>query len=368
MNPMAGNISIAGFVGTGGIARSHAFALNSLPYYYNDSPMIIKEAVCSATQESRDSFAKRYGFSSSLSPEQFFKNDKIDTVFILGPNKVHCEHLEKALGMPSVKKIYIEKPLCSTPEEEIFIKKMADEHGDVRIQVGFQYLLSSAIREALDFWRSGIFGRPVHFEIKYYHGDYLKKDYRAKRITRLTPAPNGGAMADLGSHVISLLIAFLGDNLEILNALQSGNFDDVPPDSDLFSLISIYDNTSGAVGTLSASRISAGSGDLISFEFYAEKGVLKYSTQTPEWFNYFLEETGVWYKIVTGSSYNPVSSFPSGHVPPGWLRSMIHAHYVFFTGNDPKCFIPDISHGLAVQRLLRLSAGHLKIFRDRTGQ
>lgn len=357
------NRSVTGFIGAGGIARAHAFALGSMHYYYNDAPDVIREAVSSATPATRDNFARRFGFANSLSPEEFFRNDKIDTVFILGPNKVHFDHFNKALAMPALKRIYIEKPVCSSYDEEITLRKLAAGYPGIKVQVGFQYLFSSAIREALGFWRSGVLGNPVHFEIKYYHGDYLNKEYRARRTTRLTPAPDGGAMADLGSHAISLLIAFLGEQIELVNALQAGHFNDVPVGSDLFSLITVFDPASGAAGSLAASRISSGSGDLISFELYAEKGALKYTTSNPDSFDYYLEETGSWYKKVTGSNYGTFSSFPSGHVPSGWLRSMIHAHYIFFTGNDAGSFNPGILHGLAVQRILRQSAGLLQIFR-----
>jgi predicted dehydrogenase len=355
---------ITGFIGAGGIARSHAFALNSMPFYYNDPPEIEREAVCSATSESRDAFAKRFGFRQSLTPDEFFRNKSIDTVFILGPNKAHYEHLTKAVSMPSVKRVYLEKPVCSTLEEEVSLRQFAEEHKEVKIQIGFQYLFSSAVREALIFWKSGKIGNPVHFEIKYYHGDYLQKDYRDRRKTRLTPAPDGGAMADLGSHVISILLAFIGTRIKIVSALQAGNFIDVPCDSDLFSLLALYDPVSKAAGTLSASRISSGTGDLISFEIYAEKGSLKYTTSSPDQFEYFSEETGLWHKQFTGSNFKPVTSFPSGHVPSGWLRSMVHAHYVFFTGNDDKCFIPDLEHGLVVQRVLRECSEQLQHFRN----
>jgi len=43
---------------------------------------------------------------------------------------------------------------------------------------------------------------------------------------------------------------------------------------------------------------------------------------------------------------------------------MIHAHYIFLNGNDPKSFIPDLKHGLAVQRLVRETADHLKNYRN----
>jgi predicted dehydrogenase len=354
---------IVGFLGAGGIARSHAYALNSLKYFYPDVPEIVFEAVCSTRKESRDVFANKFGFKKSLSIEEFKANPNINTVLILGPNKVHFEHLKLALEMPLVTHIYLEKPVCSTLDEELQMAHLADVSGK-RIQVGFQYLQTASVREALAFWHFGKLGKPIHFDLKYYHGDYLQQSYRDKRTTRLTPAPDGGAMADLGSHGISLLMAFLGENLQITSAFQAGNFADVPADSDLFSSISLVNPENKAAGTISASRISSGSGDLVSLEIYAEKGMLRYSSQSVDYFEYYLEETGQWIRQVVGSNYLPITSFPSGHVPPGWLRSMIHAHYLFLSGNDLKTFFPDLKHGLAVQRLVRETADFLNDYRQ----
>jgi predicted dehydrogenase len=339
-----------------------------LKYYYDDAPDISLVSVTSSREESRTAFAKKYGFSTAQNIDEFANNYELNAVFILGPNKVHYEHLKLAMEMPNVKNIYIEKPVCSTKSEEKLMKSILDNaNGGVNIQVGFQFLLTSSVREALAFWKSGILGKPIHFDLKYYHGDYLQKSYRDKRQTRLTPAPDGGAMADLGSHGISMLMAFLGEDLRILNALQSGSFEDVPEDSDLFSSISLYDSKTKAAGTMSASRISSGTGDMVYFELFAEKGALRFSSHNVEYFEYYLEETGQWIKQPVGSHYKPITSFPSGHVPPGWLRSMIHAHYVFLTGNDEKAVIPDLKHGLAVQRIVRETAMHLAVFRDEIG-
>lgn len=354
---------VIGFLGAGGIARAHAFALNSLRYFYPEVPEIVFEAVCSARTESRDAFAAKFGFSKSLSLDEFKANPDINTVLILGPNMVHFEHFKIALEMPSVRRIYLEKPVCSSREEELEMAKLANGT-DKQIQVGFQYLQTASVREALAFWHSGKLGTPIHFDLKYYHGDYLQKSYRDKRVTRLTPAPDGGAMADLGSHGISLLMAFMGENLQITSAFQAGRFADVPVDSDLFSSLSLVQPESFAAGTMSASRISSGTGDLVSLEIYAEKGMLRYSSHSVDYYEYYLEETGQWTRQVVGSNYLPVTSFPSGHVPPGWLRSMIHAHYVFLGGNDPKAFVPELKHGLAVQRIVRETAGFLKTYRD----
>jgi len=360
--------AIAGFIGSGGIAKSHIFALNSLRYYYSDAPEAELEAVCSATEKSRNSFASHYGFKKGVSIEEFASNDRIDSVYILGPNKVHFEHFKTAVGMPSVKRIYLEKPVCSTVEEEKEIVRISQNNPNLKIQVGFQYLFIPNVREAFKLWKSGKLGNPIHFDIKYYHGDYLQKEYRDKRTNRLTPAPDGGAMADLGSHAISFAAAFLGDNLKITSAIQSGNFKDVPAESDLFSLITLYDAATNAAGTIAASRISSGTGDLLCMELFGEKGSLRFSSHTPDYFEYFLEETGTWTRVMTGSNYKPLTSFPSAHVPAGWLRSMVHAHYVFLTGNDIGSCIPDITHGLAVQRLVRETADKLKEFREFNSQ
>jgi len=355
---------IAGFIGAGGIARSHIFSLNSVKYYYNDAPEIDLAAVCSSSEKSRRLFAERYGFAKACDLDEFVENNRIDTVFILGPNKVHFEHLKAALGMKAIKRIYIEKPVCATLEEETEMRHLISLYPTVKIQAGFQYVFTPSSREALALWKSGMLGKPVHFDLIYYHGDYLKKGYREKRVSRLTPAPDGGAMADLGCHAISLLIAFLGERLRITAALQAGHFEEVTEGSDLFSQISIFDEKSGAVGTVSASRISSGSGDNLSVELYAEGGALRYSSVTPDYFEYYTEESGIWSRKMTGSNYQPVTAFPSGHVPGGWHRSMIHAHYVFLTGSSSETVIPDIEHGLQVQRLVRETAEHLARFRE----
>lgn len=355
-----------GFLGAGGIARAHAYSVQALKYYYNIVPELIFESVASARKESRESFAKKFGFNKAQSVDKFSQNEKIEAVFILGPNKVHFEHLQLALQMPNVKYIYLEKPVCASLQEEEAMKKMLEEkNDDVKIQVGFQYLQTSSVREALKFWQSDKLGKPIHFDLKYYHGDYLQSAYREKRVTRLTPAPDGGAMADLGSHGISLLMAFLGEQLQITSALQGGDFPDVPAGSDLFTSLSMVETQTGAVGNMSASRISSGTGDLVHLEIYAENGALRYSSKHSEYFEYYMEGSNQWVKQMVGSNYKPITSFPSGHVPPGWLRSMVHAHYRFFTGDDAEAYFPDLKHGLEVQRIVRETAEHLLVFRKK---
>jgi predicted dehydrogenase len=351
-----------GFIGAGGIARAHAYCLQAVRFYYPDVPGIELVSVCSATEESRTSFAGKYGFSRAEPLESFIRNTGLDSVYILSPNSAHFSHFKAVLEMKNVRRVYLEKPVCSTLQEE---KEMAalGAATDKTIQVGFQYLLTPSVREALALWRTGVFGKPLHFDLKYYHGDYLRESYRQKRKNRLTEAPDGGAMADLGCHGLSLLTAFLGNGLKMTGAIQSGNFSDVPAGSDLFSSVSLIEPKSMAAGHLSTSRISSGSGDLVCLEIFAEKGAIRYSSLTPDFFEYYLENDGRWIRQPVGSSYPHVSSFPSVHAPAGWLRSMVHAHYLFLGGSDPGAFIADLDHGLEVQRLVRETATHLDLYR-----
>jgi predicted dehydrogenase len=355
-----------GFMGAGGIAQAHAYALEALKFYYHEVPVINKVSVTSYSPESRQKFAEKYHFERAERLDDFLANPAINTVFILGPNKVHLDHFREAVYRSNIRHIYLEKPVCSSLEEEKNMHELwQNKDENVKVQVGFQYLQTPAVRSALQFWKSGKLGRPIHFDLKYYHGDYLQKEYREKRVTRLTPAPDGGAMADLGSHGISLLMAFMGEELQIHSALQGGQFKDVPHDSDLFSSLAMYDPISGAVGNMSASRITSGSGDLVHLEIYAEKGAIRYSSIQPDYFEYYLEGSHQWIKKAVGSNYSGITSFPSGHVPAGWLRALVHAHYQFFTNEDADTFVPDLKHGLAVQRIVRETAGHLNDFRQR---
>ena len=107
-----------GFIGAGGIAKAHIYALQSLKFYYSEVPEIKLISVTSAKEASRSSFAEKYGFTKAEPLEDFLRNTEINAVFILGPNNTHFEHFREALKMENVNRIYLEKPVCSTEQEE----------------------------------------------------------------------------------------------------------------------------------------------------------------------------------------------------------------------------------------------------------
>ncbi len=344
-----------GFLGAGGFARVHAYALETLKYYYDSTPKIEKVWVASPTPTSREAFAARFNFQQALHPESVWERQDIDTLFILGSNHTHTPHLLLAADTASIKRIYVEKPIGTSPGDIQALEVLNSHSHGKFIMTGFQFLQKSALREALAHWRHGIFGKPCHFRAEYLHSSYLDPAYRQKQSDKLAPIPINGAAADLGSHALSLLIAFLGNNLKVKAAAKSGGYDDVPVNSDLCTTALLEETSSGAIGTMVASRISPGTGDRLILEIFGSLGALLFDTAKPDCYQSYLPEQG-WRCHETMSNYLPGSKFPSDYVPSGWLRALIHNHYLFLGGESGISVIPDLAHGISVQKLLQATS------------
>jgi len=347
-----------GFLGAGGIARAHAYALNALKYYYEDAPDITKAVVASPTPESRQRFAARFGFEEAIPPKAVWERDDLDALFILGPNHTHTPQLLNAAKRSNLKRIYVEKPIGVSRQDIRDLEALEkSDHGKF-IMMGFQFLQKSPIRKALSYFQDGDFGDLIHFRTEYLHSSYLDPAYRKKHPDRLQPIPVNGAAADLGSHVLSLLTAFLGDSLCVRSAASSGSFDDVPEGSDLCTIALLEESTSGAIGTMTASRVSAGTTDQLSLEIRGTRGALRFDTSQPDVYESYHVNEG-WRRHKVFSDYLPSSTFPSNYIPSGWLRALVHNHYLFLGGDQGISFIPDLAHGIQVQRLLQQIADNL---------
>lgn len=349
-----------GFLGAGGIAQAHAYALNALKYYYQDVPLIENVVVASPTPASRESFATRFDFEEAVLPEAIWERDDLDALYILGPNATHTPQLLTAASIPTIERIYVEKPVAISQTEIQALEGLANRDHGKFIMVGFQFLQKSPLRKALAHWRSGDFGTPIHFRTEYLHSSYLCPAYRHKHQDRLQPIPVNGATVDLGSHVLSLLTAFLGDKLIVKTAAASGQFTDVPGNSDLCTTVLLEEATSGAIGTMTASRVSSGAGDQLSLELRGTKGAILFDTTQPDSYQSYLPDEG-WRRHDVYSDYLPASKFSSDYVPSGWLRALVHNHYLFLGGEPGISEIPDLAHGIQVQRLLQQIAEHLLI-------
>ena len=348
-----------GFIGAGGIAQAHAYALDALKFYYSDVPQIEKMFVASPTPTSREGFASRFGFEEAIPPDAVWDRTDIDTLYILGPNNTHTPQLLQAVMRPNLHRIYVEKPIGSSRQDILDLEALAQSDHQKFIMVGFQFLQKSALRKALAHWKSGIFGEPIHFRAEYLHSSYLDPAYRHKNQSRFEPIPANGATVDLGSHILSLLLAFLGNDLVIKTAASSGQFEDVPPHTDLCLTALLEEPASGAVGTLLASRISQGTGDHLILELYATLGAIRYNTAQPDSYETYQPDQG-WQRHEVMSDYLPASKFLSAYMPSGWLRALVHNHYLFLGGDPGISLIPGLNHSIRVQQLIQDIADHLQ--------
>ena len=345
------------FLGAGGIAEAHSFAIDALPHFYKQSIKVSKAVVASRTRASAASFAEEHGFKNAVAIDDFWDRDDFETVYILGPNSVHFEHLVRVLEMKHVRRVYVEKPVCASKNETDELESKCAKM-DKLVWGGFQYLQIAAIREARKRLAKIDLGQPIHFSASYLHRGYLDKSYREKRLSRLTPSPAGGAMVDLGSHVLSLIDSFLGPELELIGAYKSGGFPDVLPISDLCSFAILREARSAAVGSILASRVSAGARESIELEIRFERGAFRYSSGQPDVL-FWNQSDMNWTEVYCGSDYSPASTFPSARVSAGWFRALIHSNHLFLGGHDDTTFRPDIAHGLRVQNLLNDFAEHV---------
>jgi predicted dehydrogenase len=347
-----------GFLGAGSIAQAHAYALDALKYYYKDVPLIEKVVVASPRPSSREGFAESFGFQEAVVPDKIWERDEINTLFIAGPNDTHTQQLLKAAAMPNIKRIYLEKPIAISQGEIDQLEVLnASNHGKF-IMIGFQFLQKSPIRKAIHHWHSGVFGDLIHFRAEYLHSSYLDPEYRTRKKNRLLPIPQNGAAVDLGSHALSMLTAFLGDHLVVRDAASSGFMEDVPENSDLCTTVLLEEPTSRAIGTMVASRVSAGTGDLMRVELWGSRGTILFDTSHPDVYRSFLPDEG-WREHQAMNYYQPYSKFPSDYTPSGWLRALVHNHYLFLGGESGISFIPDLHHGIIVQKLLQKISEHI---------
>jgi predicted dehydrogenase len=307
--------------------------------------------VTSARPERAQRFARQFRFAHAVSEGELFASD-VDTVFVLGPNALHFEHARRALAMPTLRRLYLEKPVCVTRDEAREMAGWTQAAPHVRIHVGFQILHMASLRRAWQEWHTGRFGAPLHFRLSLLHSGYLDADYRGTRASRLAPMPRGGALVDLGSHLVSLVMAFLGPQVEAVGAHALQPFGDVDARSDMHTLVVLKDPVSGAVGTCTSSRISAGHEDSLEVEISGTKGAVRLRSGMPDVLEICTTPNRQdWQTVRCASDYAEASRFPSRASSAGWLRPLIHQHHLFFAEKQDG-FVTDLAHGLSVQRVL----------------
>ena len=351
-----------GLVGYGMIGKVHALAYREIPNIYPGKlPLLKLASVCTTNAPSAQKAAYDGGFEGwTTSLETLLSREDVDVVDVCAPNFSHHEIIMAALR--AGKSVIVEKPLARNAVEA---QEIADEVAVAKARLGmvFNYRFVPALMLAHSMITDGALGAIYHFEFNYLLSGY--QDHNRPLSWKLRCVHSGGgALVDLGSHIIDLARYLLGEFAEV-NAttrtyvterpVSAGSSEREPVDVDDAAWLQAK-MQSGAQGTLFATRFATGAADDLNVQIYGEHGALKFSLEDANVLNYFDAKaktaTQGWTRIQTGSQYEDAA------VPPprsmlGWNRTHAENIYQFLRSlAQDKPFTPDVTDGLRVQKII----------------
>jgi predicted dehydrogenase len=178
------------------------------------------------------------------------------------------------------KHVYCEKPLALDAKGAEAMAEAAGRAG-VKTLVGYNCLWNPATRLAREIIESGEIGDVVHFRGVHFE-DYMT-DPQAPCTWRCKKATAGaGAIADLGSHIVSLARFLVGEIAEVHGSVQTViEQRPLPGEPDRLGAVEVDDQAqallrfaNGAAGTLEASWIAAGRKMALTYEITGSKGAV----------------------------------------------------------------------------------------------
>lgn len=321
-------------IGYGGIGKVHAYAYRNLHLYYN-VPRPVLTGIVAKTESSRSQAMQDYDFAWAKADfAEAVNSPDVDIVDCCTPNYLHAPIIE--LAIKAGKAVYCEKPLAVSVSEAKRLHELAAAHS-VPNQVAFNYRFLPAVLTAHDLVRKGKLGKIIHFRGAYYHSSYL--DRRRAMSWRLQKQfAGGGALYDLGSHVIDLIRFIIGHDYESVSAILHTEITNRPFSDGSMGTVDVDDlailqvrTTQGALGTIEASRLASGTEDDLSFEIYGEQGAVRFNLMNPNYLEYFdgnqsrAPRTGAkgFTHLATSSRFPAPARFPNGRSPMGWLQTHI---------------------------------------------
>jgi predicted dehydrogenase len=278
-----------GLIGYGGIGKFHTVNWRNLNLYYPDLPKPIHlRGAAARSQESADAAVDQGGFSyGTIDYHTLLEDPEIDLIDICTPNHTHFEIFQAALA--AGKHIYIEKPLALNLDQALKMLELS-KSSDRTIQIAFNFRFIPAVMKAKELIEGGFLGEVLNFRAQYYHSSYL--DINKPMSWRLSKEESGGgALVDLGAHIIDLMLHLAGPFKRIM--AQTKTFIDQRPlsgDKKEKAPVLVDDHThllvelsAGGVGVIEASRIAAGTTDDLNFEIHGTKGALKFNFMDSGW-------------------------------------------------------------------------------------
>ncbi|MBM4031147.1 MAG: Gfo/Idh/MocA family oxidoreductase [Planctomycetes bacterium] len=355
-----------GMIGYGFMGRMHTYAYHSLPFLYDPPPARFRlEAVCTAHEETARKAAGQGGYERATTDfRQVIDDPRVDIVHVCTPNAAHREACVAALE--AGKHVYCDKPLAASLADAEAIAAAAEKAPDSRHQMTFQYRFLPATLRAKELMDDGFVGRLFSYRAAYLHAGYVEAD-RPISWRLDAAASGGGALFDLGSHIIDLMRHLAGEITRVSATLKTfiterpdGKGGRGVVDVDDLALMRV-ELAGGALGTIESSRLATGTNDELRFELHGDKGALRFNLMDPNWLWAYdhREATGPhggnrgFKAIETVQRYPRPAVLPGPKNAVGWMRAHIACLHSFVTcvveGRPAR---PGFSDGLAAQRIM----------------
>lgn len=272
-----------GLIGTGFMGRAHALAFHNARTTFDLPFNLTLVALADADAARAEQCAASWGFERSHGDWQRLISDPaVSLVAITTPNQLHFPMAMAALE--AGKAVYCEKPLAVSLGQAREMQAAARKAGVVT-RVGYNYQHNPIIGLIKQMIESGELGRIVSFQ-----GEF-SEDFMGDGLSpwswRCEESHAGGALADLGSHLLAMARYLLGDIDAVCADSQT-----VHPQrpatlgSEEHRPISIDDQTyallrfaNGARGTFGSSWLKHGYKNHLSFEIGGTEGTLSFDQE-----------------------------------------------------------------------------------------
>jgi len=285
-----------GIVGFGFIGKVHSHAHKALPLFYDPCPARTRLiGVCTTSEETGAKAAEQADFAfHSTDYHALLSRSDIDLIHVCTPNDAHFSVVRDALL--ARKHIYCDKPLALNVSEARELTDIAADTDSVH-QMTFNYRFVPAVLRAVQLVDSGFLGELLTFRAAYLHAGYVDPQRPFSWRTNMARS-GGGAIMDLGAHVIDLIRFLLarpavprgGEFSKVSADLQTVICERPDPKSGEPRTVDVDDIAlvkcrlaGGATGLLEASRLATGVQDELRFELHGSRGALRFNLMDPNW-------------------------------------------------------------------------------------